>query len=77
MVNVCLTPDQRLAAQQQDIVVNDYGMTDNRLLIQMRGALVRYLLQVMRIDMNVIEADPRAQQVIIQNMDAVKQWLFR
>jgi hypothetical protein len=72
-----LTPDQRLAAQQQDIVVNDYGMTDNRLLIQMRGALVRYLLQVMRIDMNVIEADPRAQQVIIQNMDAVKQWLFR
>lgn len=72
-----MTPDQRLAAQQQDIVVNDYGMTDNRLLIQMRGALVRYLLQVMRIDMNVIEADPRAQQVIIQNMDAVKQWLFR
>ena len=52
-------------------------MTGNRLLIQIRGALVQYLLQMMRIDMNVIAADPRAQQVVIQNIDAVKQWLFR
>jgi predicted DNA-binding transcriptional regulator YafY len=76
-VNVCFTPDQRLSTEQQEIVANDYGMTDKRLLIQVRGALVQYLLQMMRIDMNVIAADPRAQQVIIQNMDAVKQWLFR
>tara|TARA_R110002167_G_scaffold137654_1_gene324733 strand:+ start:31541 stop:32410 length:870 start_codon:yes stop_codon:yes gene_type:complete len=76
-VNVCLTPDQRLTAEQQQIVANDYGMTDNCLLIQIRAALVQYLLQMMRIDMNVIAADPRAQQVVIQNMDAVKQWLFR
>jgi predicted DNA-binding transcriptional regulator YafY len=77
IVNVCLTPDQRLSLEQQEIVANDYGMSDNRLLIQVRGALVQYLLQMMRIDMNVIAADPRAQQVVIQNMDAVKQWLFR
>jgi hypothetical protein len=32
---------------------------------------------MMRIDMNVISADPHGQQVVIQNMDAVKQWLFR
>ena len=76
-VNVCLTPDQRLSTLQQEIVANDYGMSDNSLLIQVRGALVQYLLQMMRIDMNVIAADPRAQQVVIQNMDAVKQWLFR
>jgi predicted DNA-binding transcriptional regulator YafY len=76
-VNVCFTPDERLSLEQQKIVANDYGMTDNSLLIQVRGALVQYLLQMMRIDMNVIAADPRAQQVVIQNMDAVKQWLFR
>lgn len=76
-VNVCIVPDQRLSAEQQQIVANDYGMTDNSLLIQVRGALVQYLLQMMRIDMNVIAADPRAQQVTIQNMDAVKQWLFK
>ena len=76
-VNVCFTPDQRLTPEQQLIVANDYGMTDKRLLIQVRGALVQYLLQMMRIDINVVAADPRAQQVVIQNMDAVKQWLFR
>lgn len=76
-VNVCFTPDQRLSYEQQAIVANDYGMTENRLLIQVRGALVQYLMQMMRIDMNVIAADPRAQQIVIHNMDAVKQWLFR
>ena len=52
-------------------------MTDNRLVIQVRGALVQYLMQMMRIDINITTADPRAQQVVIQNMDAVKEWLFR
>ena len=77
MVNVCFTPDQRLSPEQQAIVANDYGMSDKRLLIQVRGALVPYLMQMMRIDINVVAADPRAQQVVIQNMEAVKQWLFR
>jgi predicted DNA-binding transcriptional regulator YafY len=77
LVNVCFTPDQRLSVEQQEIVANDYGMTDKHLLIQVRGALVQYLMQMMRIDINVVAADPRAQQVVIQNMDAVKQWLFR
>jgi predicted DNA-binding transcriptional regulator YafY len=77
LVFVCFTPDQRLFLEQQTIVANDYGMTDKHLLIQVRGALVQYLMQMMRIDINVVAADPRAQQVLIQNMDAVKQWLFR
>jgi predicted DNA-binding transcriptional regulator YafY len=77
LVNVCLMPDPRLSPEQQEIVANDYSMTNNRMVIQVRGSFVQYLLQMMRIDMNVIAADPRAQQVVIQNMDAVKQWLFR
>ncbi|MGS2719352.1 WYL domain-containing protein [Paraglaciecola aestuariivivens] len=75
-VNVCFTPDQRLSKDQQAVVANDYGMTNNRLLIQVRGALVQYLLQKMRIDANVISADPRAQQIVIENMDGIKEWLF-
>jgi hypothetical protein len=77
LVNVCIVPDQRLSPEQQQIVANDYGMTNNSLLIQVRGSLVPYLLQMMNIDVNMIAADPRAQQVTIQNLDAVKQWLFR
>jgi hypothetical protein len=51
-------------------------MTNNRLFIQVRGALVQYLPQKMRIDVNVISADPSAQQIVIENMDGVKRWLF-
>lgn len=42
-------------------------MTNNRLFIQVRGALVQYLPQKMRIDVNVISADPSAQQIVIEN----------
>jgi len=76
MVNVCFMPDSRLTAAQQQIVAQDYGMTQNRLLICTRGALVPYLMQLMRVDVNTIAADPRAQQVVIENMDAIKQWMF-
>lgn len=76
LVNVFFKPDPRLSEDQQAIVANDYGMTDNTLLIQVRGALVHYLLQLMRIDPNVVNADPRAQQIVIANMDEIKPWLF-
>ncbi|PKG92883.1 hypothetical protein [Paraglaciecola sp. MB-3u-78] len=52
------------------------GMTNNRLLFQVRGALVQYGLQKMCIDANVISAEPRAQQIVIENMDGIKRWLF-
>jgi predicted DNA-binding transcriptional regulator YafY len=76
LVNVCFTPDKRLTAEQQHVVATDYGMTDNKLLVQVRGALVPYLLQLMRVEIHTIAADPRAQQIIIENMDGIKEWLF-
>lgn len=77
MVNVCFMPDSRLSEAQQQIVAKDYGMTDKRLLISTRGALVPYLMQLMRVDVNMIAADPRAQQVVIENMEGIKQWMFQ
>jgi len=77
MVNVCFMPDSRLSEAQQQIVAMDYGMTNNRLLMSVRGALVPYLMQLMRVDVNTIAADPRAQQIVIENMDAIKEWLFQ
>jgi hypothetical protein len=50
-------------------------MTNNHLLIQVQGALVQYLLQKMRIDANVISADHRAHQIVIENMNGIKEWL--
>jgi len=76
-VHLCFMPDSRLSPEQQAIVAQDYGMTNNRLLITIRGALVPYLLQLMRIDVNTIAADARAQQIVIENIEAVKQWMFQ
>lgn len=77
LVNVCFKPDERLSNEQKHVVATDYGMTDQRLLVQIRGALVPYLLQSMRIDVHTIASDPRAQQIVIENMDGIKQWLFK
>lgn len=77
LVNVCFKPDDRLSDEQKHIVATDYGMTDQRLLVQIRGALVPYLLLSMRLDVHTIASDPRAQQIVIENMDGIKQWLFK
>ena len=75
-VNVCFKPDGRLTPEQQEVVAGDYGMSDNRLLIPVRGSMVQYLLQMINVDQNTISADPKAQQIVIENIDAIKQWLF-
>ena len=38
--------------------------------------MVQYLLQMMNVDQNTVSADPKAQQIVIENIDALKQWLF-
>ena len=42
-----------------------------------RGSMVQYLLRMMNLDKNTIAADPRTQQIVIENIDAIKQWLFQ
>ena len=73
---IVITPDSRLAPWQQQVIAGDYGMTDNRLEITTRGAMVQYILQFLRVSTKAIDADPKAQQVVIENMDEVKKWLF-
>jgi hypothetical protein len=48
-------------------------MTDNRWLVQVRAALVQYLRQLMRVEVDTISTDPRAQQIMIENMDGIKR----
>jgi len=73
---IILTPDSRLTASQQLVIAADYGMTNNRLEIKTRGAMVQYVLQFLRVSTNAIDADPKAQQVVIENLEEVKKWLF-
>lgn len=76
-VNACFKPDPRLTKEQQDVVANDYGMKDGVLVITVRAALVHYLLQMMKIDPNILHAKPTAQQIVIDNMSAIEKWLFK
>ena len=75
--HVCFKPDPRLSREQQDVIARDYGMTDGSLLITVRGSMVQYLLRILNLDKNTIAADPRTQQIVIENIDAIKQWLFQ
>jgi hypothetical protein len=75
-VTASIVPDQRLTPAQQQVVADDYGMTDMRLNIEVRASLLPYLLQMLRIDGHTIHADPKAQQVIVSNLSELKRWLF-
>ncbi len=69
-VQVILEPDARLSREQQAIIETDFGMRDGQLLIDTRGALVRYVLQRYGIDPNTVQANAMAQQLQVGNLPA-------
>lgn len=76
-VQVIIAPDSRLKAEQQSIIETDYGMQGGRLTIDTRGALVQYVLQRYQIDPTKIHAKPTAQQIVVANLDELKEWLYQ
>jgi predicted DNA-binding transcriptional regulator YafY len=76
-VTIIIKPDQRLNKHQQSVIASDYGMLNNQLAIETRGAMVQYQLQFLRVSTDTIKADPKAQQVVIANIDEIKPWLFK
>lgn len=76
-VQVIIVPDSRLSAEQQAIIECDYGMQDGKLVIDTHGALVQYVLQRYQIDPNKVHAKATAQQIVVANLDDLKQWLYQ
>jgi predicted DNA-binding transcriptional regulator YafY len=75
-VDIVVRPDSRLNALQKKVIAKEYGMTRNRLKISTRGALVHYMLQLLKIDPNIAQATGKAQQIIVENLDELKKWTF-
>lgn len=75
-VDIILQPDSRLSPAQQNIIANDYGMTRKRLKINTRAALVPYALRQLQIDTNVVQQKPEAQQIVVANLEDLREWLF-
>jgi len=60
-VTLSIQPDPRLSAAQQQVIADDYQMTDGILTMTTRAALVNYLLKRMHLD--GLDNDPCAQQI--------------
>lgn len=75
MVTVEIRPDRRLKPEQQAVIASDFGMTNQRLALQTRAALVRYLLSTVGIRPHSRDPDPLLQQVELANPEALKPWL--
>jgi predicted DNA-binding transcriptional regulator YafY len=76
-VQVIIEADSRLKPEQQAIIESDYGMQDGQLVIDTHGALVQYVLQRYQIDPNKVHAKATAQQIVVANLDELKQWLYQ
>ncbi len=51
-------------------------MENGRLEIDTRGKLVPYALKLLHIDPKEELADPAAQQIIVENREELRPWLF-
>lgn len=76
-VNVNVVPDPRLTAVQKRIIENQYHMEHGSLLMTVRVCLLPHLLQKLDIDVNVLHPDPLKQKVVIDNLNAIKRWVFK
>lgn len=75
-LHVELKPDPRLTEAQASVIACDYGMEGNILQIQANAALLRYVLDAYNIDINVLDSNPKSQQIIIGNFEELKPYLF-
>jgi predicted DNA-binding transcriptional regulator YafY len=76
MVSIRIIPDPRLARSQQEVIEVDYGMENGALEIATRGKLVPYALKLLHTDLEDPLEDPTAQQIIVENRDEIRPWLF-
>lgn len=75
-LNVELKPDPRLNEEQASVIAHDYGMKQNILKIPTNAALIRYILDAYNIDINVLDSNPKGQQIIVGNFEELKPYLF-
>lgn len=76
MIDVEIAPHPDLPAVQQSIIAEDYGMPDGYIVQPIRQALVPYFLRMMQIDPRRLDVDPRVQQIILRNAEAIQPYLW-
>ncbi len=56
--------DPRLTESQRKLIEREYGMNEGRLVIETRGALIRYQMELLNIDTG--NPNPESQQIIVE-----------
>lgn len=76
-VNVQIAPHPRLTEEQKRIVELDYGMADGQKIIEIRGALLFYLLRRLGIekDIETTDTNPDVHQIVLVNRAEVEEVL--
>jgi len=75
-VTIEICPHPGLNERQQQIIADDYGMENNLKSVRVRGALVQYFLNLMKIGPNDEDLPGSVQQVILRNKKEVAPHLW-
>ncbi|MCC4782733.1 YafY family protein [Vibrio lentus] len=75
-LSIKLIPDSRLTEAQAKVIAHDYGMEKGTLTIPTNAALVRYVLDAYNIDINVLNSNPKGQQIILGNFEELRPHLI-
>lgn len=76
-ISVTIAPHPRLTKGQKKIIELDYGMSGGRKIIEIRGALLFYLLRRLGIEKEIEsdDANPDVNQIILVNRKEVEEVL--
>lgn len=74
-VPVVLVPHPKLSAGQRKVVMRDYGMTQGRLTLNCRKAMLFYTLRHLNLEALVVMENPAQQHVVVQNWEDVARWV--
>jgi len=75
-LEIQLTPDPRLSTAQQQVIAEDYRLTDGMLRLPTRACLAQYLLQEMQVSLKPEQHSPESQQLVLHNHAELAPWLF-
>jgi len=68
---VQVVPHPALLPAQQAVIAEDYGMVNGQITQQVRAALVPYFLRLMQIEPAREHPDPKVQQIVLGNKEAL------
>jgi predicted DNA-binding transcriptional regulator YafY len=73
---VQVLPHPALPPAQQAVIAEDYGMVDGQITQQVLAALVPYFLRLMQIEPAREHPDPKVQQIVLGNREALAHLLW-